>query len=747
MISWKQVLADAMPAEWSAEIDQFEAQIALRKQGKVAEKLFTETRLRRGAYGQRYDNGKRYDGEKTQQLPYPSGELTKGVETMWDAPGMQRIKIPYGGMTPAQMRVIADLAEEYSDGIAHVTTRQDFQLHFIHIDDTPDIMRRLAAVGLTTREACGNAVRNITACPRAGCCKTESFDVTPYSQSMMKFLLGHRDTMDFGRKFKIAFSGCREEACGLLAIHDLGFLAVMRDGQRGFEAYIGGGLGAVPFQAKLLYEFVPHTEILKLAQAISRVFGRLGEKKQRNKARIKFLVKKLGIDEFRKVVDEELKAVPHDLRFDTLAAEVAAWAETPGTSAEPSRRPDVTGDDDYDRWISTNIYPQRQEGYNIVTITLPLGDLSGDQLRRLADLTSKYAGDNARTTVEQNIVLRWVSTIDLPSLYAELKEIGLSQSGAGTIIDVVSCPGTDTCKLGIASSRGLAGELRNRLMAQQTTLDQSIKDLRIKISGCFNSCGQHHVADIGFYGNSRNIAGYTVPHFQVVLGGKWCDNGGSYGLAIGSVPSKRIPALVETLTSRYVAERSGDESFQTYTTRLGKKALKEMVDQFTPVPPHDQKPEFYSDWGDPREFSLGDMAAGEGAGEVVDIAMLGFSQAESNAFEAHLALEAGDYAKADEYAYRAMQKAAETLVRQVNRDAEADAIGDEFRTRFMDTERFYDRFARDQFGNYYLNRIAGGPVAANAEATHQLIEEAQLFIDAAHACHIRMQQEQVKVEA
>jgi sulfite reductase (ferredoxin) len=743
MSSWKQVLAGQMPLDWAGEIDQFEAQIALRKQGKVEEKLFAETRLRRGAYGQRYDNGKRHDGTKTQDLPYPSGALTKGPETLWDAPGMQRIKIPYGGLNPAQMRVMADLAEEYSDGIAHVTTRQDFQLHFIHIDDTPDIMRRLAAVGITTREACGNSVRNITACPRAGCCKTEAFDVTPYSKSMMKFLLGHRDTMDFGRKFKIAFSGCREEACGLLTIHDLGFLAVKRGEQRGFEVYVGGGLGAVPNQAKLLYDFVPHDQILQISQAISRVFGRLGEKKQRNKARIKFLVKKLGIEEFRKLIDEELKTIPHDERFDTIVGEAEAWRETAGTSSVATAATNGHADAEYSNWLKTNVYAQRQNGYHIVTVTLPLGDISSDQLRALADLTHKYAGDNARTTVEQNIVLRWVATIDLPSLYAELKALGLGQSGAGTIVDVVACPGTDTCKLGIASSRGLAGELRERLLVQQTKLDQAIKDLRIKISGCFNSCGQHHIADIGFYGNSRNIGGYTVPHFQVVLGGKWRDNGGSYGLAIGSVPSKRIPDLVEALAARYVGERSDSETFQDYTTRLGKKALKEIVDQFTPVPSHDEKPEFYSDWGDPREFTIGDMGMGECAGEIVNSAHFGFSEAESSAFEAHLALESGDYRKADDFAYRAMLKAAETLVRQENRDvsAQPDAIADEFRTRFMDTQRFFDRFARDQFGNYFLNRHAGGPVAANAEAVHQLIEEAQLFIDAAHACHMRMQQE------
>ncbi len=745
-LTWKDILKDRMPPDWAAEIDQFEAQLTLRKQGKVEEKLFAETRLRRGAYGQRYDNGKRHDGIKTQELPYPSGELTKGPETLWDAPGMQRIKVPYGGLNAEQLRTVAELAEEYSDNIAHVTTRQDFQLHYVHIDDTPDIMRRLAAVGITTREACGNSVRNVTACPYAGVCHTEAFDVTPYSKAMMRFMLGHRDTMDFGRKFKIAFSGCRHEACGLLNIHDLGLLAVTRKDEsgkeiRGFEVYVGGGLGAVPNSAKLLYEFAPESEILPIAQAIARVFGRLGEKKQRNKARLKFLIKKIGMEEFKRLVDEERKTLPFDERWNSYLTELERYREEPSKpGAFLNGQPQS---EDFQRWYQTNVYPQRQKGYVVATVTLPLGDVTADQLRALADLAIQYAGDNVRTTVEQNIVFRWVSEADLPALYEELKKIGLGQSGAGTIVDIVACPGTDTCKLGIASSRGLAGEMRERLLHQQLTLDQAIKNLRIKISGCFNSCGQHHVADIGFYGNSRNINGFTVPHFQVVLGGKWRDNGGAYGLAIGSVPSKKIPDLVTTLTQRYVSERNGDETFQDYCTRLGKKALKEIVDQFVGVPPHAEAPDYYTDWGDPRQFSIGDMAMGECAGEIVDAANFGFAEAESNAFEAHVAHEEKDYAKADDLAYRAMLKAAETLVRLENRDVPAtpDAIVSEFKTRFMDTTRFYDKFHRDQFGNYLLNRHANGPVPANDEAVHQLIEEAQLFIDAAHACRMRMQQE------
>src|SRR5438105_6938539 len=332
MPSWKEKLADKMDHQLAEEIDAFEIQMALRRTGKIDEKIFAETRLRRGCYGQRYDNGHRHDGIKTQQLPYLS-DMTKGPDTLWDAPGMQRIKIPFGGVTSDQLDALAEVAEEYSDRVLHVTTRQDFQLHYVHMDDTPNIMRRLAAVGITTREACGNSVRNVTACPLAGVCRSEVFDVTPYAKACSKFLLGHPDTQGFGRKFKIAFSGCKDEACALTSMHDMGCIAVKRiengKERRGFELYVGGGLGAVPQQAKLFDTFLPEEELLPIAQAISRVFARLGEKRNRAAARIKFLVTKLGIDEFRRIVQEERKTMPEDGRWTGYLDYVAQYKETP----------------------------------------------------------------------------------------------------------------------------------------------------------------------------------------------------------------------------------------------------------------------------------------------------------------------------------------------------------------------------------------------------------------------------------
>ena len=455
---WREQVADAISDGLRDEIDQFETEIELRRQGKIDEKVFAETRLRRGVYGQRYDNGQRHDGVKTQTLSYPSGDLVKGPGTVWDAPGMLRIKIPFGGMNTRQLEVLAELAEEYSEGIAHVTTRQDFQLHFIHIEDTPTIMRRLGAAGITTREACGNSVRNVTACSIAGVCQGEAFDVTPYAHALSQFLLGHPDAQDFGRKVKIAFSGCRDEACGLTNMHDIGAIAVTRviDGEekRGFEFYVGGGLGAVPFQAKLFDEFLPEEELLPISQAIAIVFAKYGEKRNRARARIKFLVKKLGIDELRKRVLEERAGLTPDPAWTAYLDDLHITDETPFRFAHFLNG--ATTPEGFDEWQETNVYYQRQEGYVTVTIALQLGDITADQLRGLADLARKYVNETIRTTVEQNMVLRWVSEADLKELYNGLKDIELAEGGAGTIVDITSCPGTDTCKLGIASSRGLS---------------------------------------------------------------------------------------------------------------------------------------------------------------------------------------------------------------------------------------------------------------------------------------------------
>lgn len=750
---WKEKLADQLPADWAREIDIFETQIELRKQGKIDERVFAETRLRRGVYGQRYDNGQRHDGARVQKLKLPSGGLTKGPETVWDAPGMMRIKIPFGGLSPQQMEVLADLSEEYSDGVSHVTTRQDIQFHYVHIDDTPSLMRRLAAVEITTREACGNVVRNVTACPLAGVCRDEVFDVTPYAKACSRFLLGHPDTQDFGRKFKVAFSGCKEEACGLTSMHDLGAIALKKvvagRERRGFEFYVGGGLGAVAYQAKLFDEFLPEEELLPTAQAISRVFARLGEKRNRARARIKFLVAHLGIEEFRRIVLEERQKLTPDSRWTDYLPRVQEQTEAPlkaGLSLNGGERP--AG---FDAWYSSNVYHQRQPGYVVATVTLPLGDITADQLRALADIARRFVKDTLRTTVEQNIVLRWVSEADLPELYNALKAIGLGEPNAGTIVDVTACPGTDTCKLGIASSRGLARELRTRLSEKSLEFDTAVKGLRIKVSGCFNSCGQHHVADIGFYGVSRNVNGYTVPHFQVMLGGKWKENAGAYGLPVVAIPSKRIPEVVTRVTGRYVQDRLKGESFQGFISRIGKKEVKAMLEELTRIPSHDLDASYYSDWGDPREFTLTDMGVGECAGEVISQTQFTLAASERELFEAQIYFDSGDFDKAVSAAYGAMLHAAQALVKIQNYDISnnKETILNEFRQRFCDTQLFYDKYAGGKFAEYLFK--AGEALRNNGHAGREIalqrLQEAQLFIDAAHSCYNKLSSVKADVRA
>ena len=738
---WRAELTGKMAEALAREIDIFETEIALRKQGKLEERLFAETRLRRGVYGQRYDNGQRHDGSKVQEMAYPSGSLTKGPNTMWDAPGMQRIKIPAGGLNADQLETLAELAEEYSDGIAHVTTRQDFQLHYVHIEDTPTIMRRLAAASITTREACGNSVRNVTACPYAGVCPDEKFDVTPYARALSKFLLGHPDCQNFGRKFKPSFSGCGQHACGLASMHDLGLIAAERieNGERkiGFEMYVGGGLGAVPYQAKLFDPFIPPEELLPLAQAIARIFAKYGEKKNRSRARIKFLIQDLGIEKFRELVMEERRNLPPDPRWTEYIQSAITFKES---ALKPAGKAPLLGSADFQRWLKTNTRPQKQEGYAVVTVALPLGDITANQLRALADITRRFTKETIRSTVEQNIVLRWISRDDLPELWQALQAAALADPTAETILDVVTCPGTDTCKLGISSSRGLAAELRKRLEEKNFQYDEAVQNLHIKISGCFNSCGQHHVADLGFYGVSRKMAGYAVPHFQVVLGGEWTHNGGSYGMPVMAVPSKHIPEVVTRLVDRYAAGRQNGEGFKEFITRMGKAELKNLLEDLSRAPADAADRSIFTDWGDPREYSLEDLGVGECAGEVVSAVDFDLAGAEREVFEAQVALENGQAEKAGKLAYQAMVRAARGLVKfeSPNVSQDSDTIIGEFRTRFYDTQRFFDPFAGGKFAHYLFAAQQRNDQPYTADSARYLIDEAHLFVEAAHSCYQRM---------
>ena len=646
--SWAERLSGKIPEGLAREIDIFETEIALRKQGKIDERLFAETRLRRGVYGQRYDNGQRHDGKTVQRLGYPSGELTKGPNTMWDAPGMQRIKIPAGGLNAEQLETLAELAEEYSDGIAHVTTRQDFQLHYVHIEDTPSVMRRLAAANITTREACGNSVRNVTACPYAGVCPDETFDVTPYSRALSKFLLGHPDCQNFGRKFKHSFSGCSQHACGLASMHDMGMIA--RHAELRTEKR-SAALKCMSAAAWARFRIRRSCSIRLCRRKNCCRWRRRLPASSRGSAKRKIATGRASSFWFRIWASRNSgNWCSKNERSCQTIRDGRNSSTMPKSSRNrrcgPVAEMPLLGSESFQRWVKTNTRPQKQEGYVVVTIALPLGDITANQLRSLADIARRFTNETIRTTVEQNIVLRWVSQSDLPEVHKALEAAGLADPGAGSIVDIAACPGTDTCKLGISSSRGLAAELRKRLAEKSFQLDESVDKLHIKISGCFNSCGQHHVADLGFYGVSRKMAGYAVPHFQVVLGGEWEHNGASYGLPVMAIPSKNIPEVVTRLTDRYAAERKNGESFKDFIKRIGKVELKKMLEDLARPPADPSDRSFFQDWGDPREYTLADMGMGECAGEVVSSVEFDLAAAERELFEAQVALEGGQIEQA-----------------------------------------------------------------------------------------------------
>jgi sulfite reductase (ferredoxin) len=694
-----------LPEDVRQEIDVFEAELRRFQSGQVAEKVFTEFRLRHGVYGQRQN----------------------GVQ-------MLRIKIPMGKLTTRQMEVLADLSEEYADGISHITTRQDVQYHYVDINDAPNAFRRLAEVGITTREACGNAVRNVTACPQSGVCSDETFDVTAYAQGMAYFMLRHPDAQSFGRKFKIAFSGCEGHPCGLALMHDFGAIAAVRefDGkkEKGFKVYLGGGLGAIPHQAKLYSDFVPADELLPLMQAVARVFARLGEKKNRAKARMKFLIAKLGIDEFVRLVREEREKLPPDSRWEQYQTEAEKFHEAP---LKPPTQFDLSQTDaEFRRWHATNVQPQAQAGYSMVTISLPLGDITARQLRSLAAVCRKYVGDAVRATVDQNLLIRWMPDGDLVSFYNDVKQLDLADAGGNALGHVTACPGTDSCKLGIASSRGLAATLHERFhngMSEYATRS----DLKIKVSGCFNACGQHHIADIGFFGSSRRVGQHVAPIFQIVLGGSANNNAESFGLSVGKASAKDVPEVVKTLTDLYTNERKSGETFADYMQRVGKAHVKQAVDHFDKIPDYSEKPEYYQDNRQPWDYFM-TTGVGECAGEVVSQSEFMLEDADRHLFDAGLQLEAGKREEAATTAFTAMKAAADGLLstRGLLLSDRYDTVG-EFRKQFADAGEFLPMCAE-----YFFRAAEEGPKGLNDEQAHQRVEEATLFVEEAHGRYARM---------
>ena len=522
---------------------------------------------------------------------------------------MFRIKIPQGRLNAERLECLADLAERYSKGIGHITTRQAMQLYWVPVREAAYCMARVAAVGLTTREACGNSIRNVTACPLAGVSPTEVFDVTKHAEAVTRHFLRNPVSQKLPRKFKIAFEGCSVDHART-AIHDIGAIAAIREegGGRtlGFRLYVGGGLGPAPMQAIPLEPFTPTTELLRTCEAIVRVHDRLGDRKNKAAARIKFVVKRLGPEAFRQEVFAEREKLPRHSYPDMEVTETDEQPPAVGNIAQPSSVNGV-----FQRWMFTNVTGQKQPGYSMVTIRLRLGDVSSAQMRALADITRRYCGAQVRTSIEQNLLLRWVKSEHLAALFSELEPLGLAEPEAGRLCDVTSCPGAETCQLGISASRGLAGALEAKFKEAGLS-GEDIEAVRIKVSGCPNSCGQHYVADIGFFGGARKINERLVPHFQLLLGGLTSEGKAEFGRLVLKLPARRAPDAVVRMLQLYRKDRgSAQEPFQVFAERVGMSYWKQALEEFTTLPPYEEAPEVYRDWDAETDFSLSGIGQGE----------------------------------------------------------------------------------------------------------------------------------------
>jgi sulfite reductase (ferredoxin) len=535
------------------EFDDFDTEAGRFLRGDSAEDEFIPFRLRQGVYGQRQP----------------------GVQ-------MVRVKLPMGGITPEQLEAFADGIERYVPlKKGHITTRQNIQMHHVPLADAAELIRGLSDAGLSSREGCGNTVRNVTGDPWAGVAPGELFDLTPYAGAYVRYFVRHPTTQLMPRKVKTAFDGTPEEDRSLTAIHDIAFLARERDGVRGVEVRVGGGTAIMPRLAPTLYDFVglDDGEYLEVAEAVLRIFDRQDFLRvNRARARLKVLIDKIGIDAFRELVDEERRGdwvAERDFDVAGLRLDVDEEARAP---AAPADYASPNGDhSEFERFREANVTAQRQAGFVAVEVKVTRGDLSVDQLRALADLARRYSGGWVRTTVHQNLLFRWVREETAYELWRALKALDLGDAGADEISDVVSCPGTDSCKLGITSSMGLNQAVQERIEAMGIT-DPLTRRLHIKMSGCPNGCSQHHIANLGFYGASIKVGDRTIPAYVAHVGGNYDGGEIVYGKRLKvRLAAKRVPEAVERWIRFYEAEREDGEVFNAFAERVGTTAFEDQV--------------------------------------------------------------------------------------------------------------------------------------------------------------------------
>ncbi len=567
------------------EFDDFDNEAEKFLDGQTEETEFIGFRLKQGVYGQRQADVQ-----------------------------MCRIKLPMGGITPEQWEMFADVTEEYAPlNKSHITTRQNIQIHHIPLRQMAELIRKVSDSGLSSREGCGNTVRNVTGDPYAGVCEDELFDITPWAGAYVRYFVRHPTTQLMPRKVKTAFTASDADRA-ITGIHDIAFIPRVRDGVEGVEVRVGGGTSIMPRVAPTLYEFVElqNGDYLKVSEAVFRIFDRQDWLRvNRARARIKVLIDKIGIDEFRDQVEEELKGdwvgerdfdpIPLLLTHDEEANAPAAGASYASPNGDLS---------EFERFRASNVKPQRQAGFATVDVRVYRGDLTPEQMRGIAEVQRKYSGGYARTTVEQNFVLRWVRDESVYEVWQELSKLGLGDHGSGQIIDTVSCPGTDSCKLGITSSMGLNAAINERLVAMDID-DELTKRIHIKNSGCPNGCSQHHIANIGFYGASIKVGDKTIPAYIPHIGGNYEGGEVIYGTRLKSrIPAKRAPEAVERWIRYYEAERQDGEEFNAFAERVGAASFTELVkDLSLPVEFNVENMDYFIDW---QRDQLYEVIRGEG---------------------------------------------------------------------------------------------------------------------------------------
>jgi sulfite reductase beta subunit-like hemoprotein len=578
------------------DIDEFVDMLGKFERQEISPEDWRRFRLVRGTYGQRQDNVQ-----------------------------MLRIKVPQGIVNGGQMRALADVATRYSRGFCHVTTRQNIQFHFVPLSACETAMRELAAEGLTTREACGNSVRNITGCPYTGTAHDEIFDVSPYAEAMTRYFLRHPLAAKLPRKFKIAFEGCEQDHA-LASINDLGWRARIQDGRRGFRVTVAGGTSIMPVSGYVLYDFLPVEEMLNVAEAVLRVFHRFGDYEHRQRNRLKFTVKTLGWDGFRARYEEALEEFKREggaqlrLAPDALRSEEAPdWAPAPAPSIESVIAKSATAvsgpgimpgsvrlqtlDDTYVRWMRSNVSRQRQNGYCHVTVRLPLGDFTSGQMRVLADLAEAYGDGTMRLTIEQNVLFRWVRAENVQPFYDRLVAANLQAPDALTLGDVVSCHGAESCRLAVTQSRGLGRLFTEHLSARPELVDM-VPSGDIKISGCPNGCGQHHIASIGFQGSVRKLGARQVPQYFVLVGGGCGDDGrANFGKVVSKVPVNRLTDALDRLLGLYQAQHLPEENLGAFFRRIPPASATDALKDLAQMLPNEATEQDFVDLAETHAFA------------------------------------------------------------------------------------------------------------------------------------------------